>query len=133
VPRAWQDSDDVRLSEWLQRHEIDVSPVLVSRCVSTVARDTRVHPVREYFNTLTWDGVLRLETWTTAYLGAADTPLNRAFGSLWMISAVARVLRPGCKADHMLILEGPQGARKSAALKVLGGGRHSPTCNRHRT
>jgi predicted P-loop ATPase len=121
LPRVWQDGDDVRLSEWLQRHEIDVSPVLVSRCVATVARDVRVHPVRQYLGDLNWDGVPRLETWTTAYLGAADTPLNRAFGSLWMISAVARVLRPGCKADHMLILEGPQGARKSTALKVLAG------------
>jgi predicted P-loop ATPase len=121
LPRVWQDGDDVRLSEWLQRHEIDVSPVLVSRCVATVARDIRVHPVREYLNGLKWDGVPRLETWVIGNLGAADTPLNCAFGSLWMISAVARIMRPGCKADHMLILEGPQGARKSTALKLLAG------------
>ena len=55
------------------------------------------------------------------YLGAEDTPLNRAFGSRWMISAVARIMQPGAKVDHMLILEGPQGAKKSSALKVLAG------------
>ena len=70
---------------------------------------------------LRWDGMPRLDAWTMTHLGAEDTPLNRAFGSRWMISAVARIMRPGVKADHMLILEGPQGAKKSSALKVLAG------------
>jgi predicted P-loop ATPase len=65
--------------------------------------------------------VQRLDSWALTYLGADDTPLNRAFGALWAISAIARIMQPGAKADHMLILEGPQGARKSTALKVLAG------------
>ncbi|MCB1502163.1 MAG: toprim domain-containing protein [Bauldia sp.] len=121
VPRPWGDADDVRCAEWLQRNEINVAPVVVSRSVGAVARDIRVHPVRDYLTGLAWDGTPRLETWTLRYLGADDTPLNRAFGSLWMISAVARIMRPGAKVDHMLILEGPQGAKKSTALKVLAG------------
>lgn len=121
VPRTWTDADDVRCAEWLQRHQINVTPIVVSRSVAAIARDIRVHPVREYLQSLTWDGTPRLETWALAYLGASDTKLNHAFGSLWMISAVARIMRPGCKVDHMLILEGPQGAKKSTALKVLAG------------
>jgi predicted P-loop ATPase len=121
LPRPWSDADDVRCAEWLQHREINVAPIVVSRSVTAVARDIRVHPVRDYLNGLTWDGVPRLASWAINYLGVDDTPLNRAFGSRWMISAVARIMRPGTKVDHMLILEGPQGAKKSTALKVLAG------------
>jgi putative DNA primase/helicase len=121
VDRVWTDADDVRCAEWLQRREINVAPTVVSRSVGAVARDVHVHPVRDYLASLNWDGVPRLAKWTSTYLGADETELNAAFGARWMISAVARIMRPGIKADHMLILEGPQGAKKSSALKVLAG------------
>ncbi|MBN9023006.1 MAG: toprim domain-containing protein, partial [Rhizobiales bacterium] len=121
LPRPWSDADDGRCAEWLRHREINVAPIVVSRSVTAVARDIGVHPVRDYLSGLTWDSAPRLATWATTYLGAEDTALNRAFGSRWMISAVARIMRPGVKVDHMLILEGPQGAKKSTALKVLAG------------
>ena len=93
----------------------------VSRSVGAVAREITVHPVRDHLGALAWDGVPRIETWACRYLGAEDTAFNRSVGALWLISAVARIFRPGVKADHMLVLEGPQGARKSTALKILAG------------
>ena len=121
APRPWTDGDDVRAAEWLQRRELNVTPMTVSRSVGAVAREITVHPVRDHLGALAWDGVPRIETWVCRYLGAEDTAFNRSVGALWLISAVARIFRPGVKADHMLVLEGPQGARKSTALKILAG------------
>jgi predicted P-loop ATPase len=121
LPRPWEDADDIRTAEWLQLRGINVAPVVVSRAVGAVARELRIHPVRDWLDILKWDGTPRIETWTSAYLGAEPTAFHHTIGALWLISAVARIYRPGVKADHMLILEGPQGARKSTAIKVLAG------------
>lgn len=120
-PRLWGDNDEIRTAEWLQLRGINIAPVVVGRAVGAVAGERRIHPVRDWLDSLRWDGTPRLETWTSAYLGAEPTALHHTIGALWMISAVARIYRPGVKADHLLILEGPQGTRKSTALKVLAG------------
>ena len=62
-----------------------------------------------------------MDVWLTTYLGADDTEYCRAVGARWLISAVARVFRPGVKANCCLILEGPQGIRKSTALRTIAG------------
>jgi len=86
-----------------------------------LARQRALHPVRGKLAALEqeWDGVNRLDTWLIDYFGAEDTPYTRAIGAKWMMAAVRRVRQPGCKFDHVLILEGPQGAGKSTALRIL--------------
>ena len=54
----------------------------------------------------------RLDTWLTTYLGVDDTALHRAWGTIFLTAAVRRVYDPGCKFDHVLVLEGPEGADK---------------------
>jgi hypothetical protein len=77
------------------------------------------HPVRDYLDNLTWDGVERIGTWLVDYGGAEDTPYARAVGELFLIAAVRRIRKPGVKFDEMLVLESPQGAEKSSALEAL--------------
>lgn len=96
-------------------------PEQLHMALGTRARRNAYHPVREYLTGLQWDGVPRLDTVASAYLGAADTALNRAYLRKWFISAVARPMKPGCKVDTALVLIGPQGLGKSTFFAALGG------------
>ena len=122
VPKGeWTDHEDRLAAEWLQKQGILVSVEIAGQAVQTAARDHPFHPVRSYLKGLQWDGVERLDCWLSDYLGVGDSDYSRAVGCRWMISAVARIFRPGAKADCCLILEGPQGIRKSTALRTLAG------------
>ena len=122
VPKGeWTDHEDRLAAEWLQRQGILVSVDVAGQAVQTAARDHPFHPVKAYLQGLHWDGVERLDRWLSTYLGADDTDYSRAVGSRWLISAVARIFQPGAKADCCLILEGPQGIRKSTALRTIAG------------
>lgn len=77
--------------------------------------------LQDYLNGLAWDGVPRLDTWLTTYLGVADSELHREWGKLTLFAACRRAFEPGCKWDHVLSLEGLEGANKSTVCKVLAG------------
>ena len=117
----WTDQEDRLTAEWLQHNRIFVSVEIASQAVQTVAAERRVHPIRQYLDSLKWDGTPRLNRWLSTYLGVEESNYSYAVGSRWMLSAVARIYRPGVKADCCLILEGPQGIKKSTALRTLAG------------
>ena len=120
---CWQGEDTTRLGHHLSRSHgiVDVPERKIEATVAVVARDHEYHPVRKYLEALTWDGTSRLSGWLTSYLGVEESEYSTRVAQWWLISAVARVLSPGCKADCILVLEGRQGLRKSSALGVLGG------------
>ena len=118
---SWTDQEDRLAADWLQRNGILVDVNTAAQAAQTVAKDHSFHPVRQYLDSVHWDGVQRLDKWLSIYLGAEDGNYTRAVGARWLISAVARIYRPGVKADCCLILEGPQGIKKSTALQTLAG------------
>lgn len=99
----------------------DFSDEVTTNGIIAGAHVHEFNPIVEYLNSCTWDGVERLSSWLHTYLGAEATLINADIGRWWLISAVARAFEPGCRVDHMLVLEGQQGIKKSTALQVLGG------------
>jgi predicted P-loop ATPase len=93
----------------------------VQRAVDHIAFLNKYHPVRDYLNSLKWDGIERLNSIPEDILSINASPLNIAIMRRFMISAVARALQPGCQVDTMLILVGKQGTFKSSLFRVLAG------------
>lgn len=121
--REWTGADSGRLSAWILRElsGLELSRSDCEQAVDIAAEAVRYHPVRDYFNSLTWDQTPRIATGAARYLGAEQTDYVAAVLRWWMIAAVARTYQPGVKADNVLILEGAQGLKKSSALRALAG------------
>lgn len=118
--RPWTDEDELAVMEWMQGTVgIHAPKGAIFDAVQRIAAENKYHPVREMLSSLQWDKVPRLETASVVYFGAPDTLYYREVFKRWMISAVARIYRPGVKADNMTVLEGDQGQGKSSAIRVL--------------
>lgn len=137
-PGPWQDGDDARLVIWIER-EYRFSPSKEARraALRQLAERHRWHPVREYLEAIVWDKTPRLHSLFQRYFGAGPkgdparwskeevVEAERLCGYLakvscwWLMSAAARVVLPEAKVDTMVVLEGPQGIKKSSALRVL--------------
>lgn len=104
----------------------DPKPENVRDAVTQLCLEHTFHPIRQMLDALAWDSVPRVDDWLVKYMGADDTPLNRAVGRIMLVAAVRRVREPGVKFDTIIILEGKQGTGKSTALRILAGpGNHS--------
>lgn len=124
TPGEWTTQDDYLLGLWISEHvrlTVRSEATLVAG-VAMAAFARRYHPVLAYLGGLpAWDGIERLPYWLHECLGADDTTYTRLVGTWFVMGMVARVRSPGCQMDYMVVLEGPQGRRKSTALRTLVG------------
>lgn len=121
IARPWTDRDDVLATDWLQHCEIVVGVECTRQAIEAVAMSNSFHPIQDYLDGLRWDGKRRLDVFVPRYLGSEPSEYGRAVGRCALVGAVARIKRPGCKLDTVPIIEGPQGIKKSSAVRVLGG------------
>jgi predicted P-loop ATPase len=116
----WSDSDDSGLRNFIEKIYGIASPAKINDALTIAFEKHTFHPIKDYLNSLTWDGVKRVDTLLIDYLGAEDTNYARVISRKVLVAAVARVFNPGCKFDNMLILSGKQGIGKSTLIRKLG-------------
>ncbi len=121
--RRVSDNDYVQCAAALEHMGLSPAVDKIRQSVSIVAEKNKFHPTREYFERLEWDGVERLKSWLYDYAGARDNGQSEEYitpiGMKWLVAAVKRVYEPGCKFDHMLVLEGKQNVGKSTLFRTL--------------
>ena len=85
------------------------------------AHQNSYHPVRDYLNSLAWDGTERIRYCLHHFLGAEVDEYTFQALRLFLLGAIHRAFRPGCKFEVMLCLVGGQGAGKSTFFRLLAG------------
>ncbi|TQI66242.1 virulence-associated E family protein [Clostridium sp. KNHs216] len=118
--RVWNDNDDKGARWYMEKIYNITGRDKVTDALGLCGNNHAYNEVKDYLNSLSWDGVPRLDTLFIDYLGAADTPYVRAVARKSFTAAVARALDSGCKYDTMPILTGPQGLGKSTLLNKMG-------------
>jgi putative DNA primase/helicase len=121
--REWCDNDDVLLMTYFQR-ELGITKMSVEQvrmAVNMYARKHKRNEPKDWLESLKHDGVDRLSHFFERYYGTDYSGYTHKAGMNFWVGMIARIYRPGCKNDHMIVLEGPQGVGKSRSLEIIGG------------
>lgn len=123
-PRPLQDIDVTAMMEVLLGEKFTkVKRTTVDHGMLLEAHSHAYSSAKERFEAMpAWDGKPRLDDFLIEVCGLTDTSkyeYYRAVSRCFFKSIVARVLRPGCKVDTILVLEGPQGIFKSRLLRIF--------------
>lgn len=70
------------------------------------AHQNSYHPVRDYLNSLAWDGTERIRYCLHHFLGAEADEYTFQALRLFLLGAIHRAFHPGCKFEVMLCLVG---------------------------
>ena len=122
-PKLWSDSDDAELRGYFERfYDGFKSTSSINDALAILKNRKSINVAREYFESLTWDGVQRLDTLIIDYLGAEDSEYVRQVTRKSLTAVVARAItEKAIKFDNMVILTGKQGIGKSTLLSKLAG------------
>lgn len=116
------EGDWIHTAHWFSiNRRVEFKRETAAEVILAAGKQNTHNSLAAYLEGLQWDGTPRLTEWLVKYCGALDTPATRRMARSWMISACARAMHPGVQVDHVLVLEGEQGAGKSSVFRILGG------------
>lgn len=127
--RPKDEKDVLEIQEYLQ-NEIGLSSIsknIVEDAIQLHAFNNEYDSALEYLNSLKWDKTPRVDEWLIKTFKIEDSEYVRAVGSNWLRALVKRVVRPGTKFDHVLVVEGDQGIKKTFSFATLGKDWHVET------
>ncbi|MEM9151300.1 MAG: virulence-associated E family protein [Cyanobacteria bacterium P01_F01_bin.3] len=109
--------------ELITRHDLPIKSGDKDVCTLTyrLAKENPFHPIRDYLNQVYdqhGDDTQIIEGFAQRYFGTPE-PIHQAMVRRFFISAVARVMEPGCKNDCTLILKGAQSYGKSSFFEIM--------------
>lgn len=120
----WTDFIDSRLKLFLeQKYDIVTSIENISHACNVIADEHRYHPIKEYLQSVQWDGKSRVESVFSDFLGATNNKYTRAVAIISFVGAVARVYQAGVKFDTCTVFVGKQGTGKSKFIYKIS---HNP-------
>lgn len=120
-PRKWDDQDDSWLVDFLWVNFHIKGDQIIKHGFNRYLEGHRRHIVREWLNSLVWDGTPRLDTLLPDYLGTDNNEYTQMIMRITLCAAVARVMHPGTKFDSMMVIYGAQGIGKSTFPRMIAG------------
>ena len=115
----WRHGWEVVQNKYLEDKYSLTSEKKIQKALSIIADSNKYHPIRDYLNGLEWDGTERIRYALPRFLGAEESEYTYQALRLFMLGAISRVFKPGCKFEVMLCLVGGQGAGKSTFFRLL--------------
>ena len=89
------------------------------QAINIVSNRNAFHPVRDFLNSLEWDGQPRVRYALRHFLGADDSDYTYEVLKFFMLGAISRAFKPGIKFDYIICVVGDQGAGKSTFFRLL--------------
>ena len=112
--KDWSDYSDCCLKLYLEEeYGLTTSIDTINQACTIIEHKYAYHPIRDYLNSVQWDGIHRIKSVFSDFLGATDNLYTQSVAIITFVGAVARVFEAGVKFDTCTVFVGKQGTGKS--------------------